>query len=85
MVFLFCFPEAPVFVSCSAFFFCFSANEKRCFFAALPGGRLDRCRFAGKQNFEQCFYYGSDVSEQADAAAPVEPALEKSRRAPPTW
>ena len=50
----------------------------------LEDDRLERCRFAGK-NFEQCFYYGSDSAEQADAAAPTEPALEKSRRAPPTW
>ena len=50
----------------------------------LEDERLERCRFAGKQNFEQCFFYGYDVPEQADAAAPVEPA-EKSRRAPPTW
>ena len=46
---------------------------------------LERCRFAGKQNFEQCFFYGSDSPEIPDAAAPAEPASEKSRRAPPTW
>ena len=51
----------------------------------LEDERLDRCRFAGKQNFEQCFYYGSDLPEQPDAAAPAVPAAEKSRRAPPTW
>ena len=51
----------------------------------LEDERLECCRFAGKQNFEQCFYYGSDVPEQPGAAAPAEPAAEKSRRAPPTW
>ena len=51
----------------------------------LEDDRLERCRFAGKQNFEQCFFYGSDVPEQPGAAAPMEPAAEKSRRAPPTW
>ena len=51
----------------------------------LEDERLERCRFAGKQNFEQCFYYGSDSPEQPGAAAPAEPAAERSRRAPPTW
>ena len=51
----------------------------------LEDDRLERCRFAGKKNFEQCFFYGSDVPEQPGAPASAEPAAEKSRRAPPTW
>ena len=52
----------------------------------LEDERLDRCRFAGKSNFEQCFFYGSDVApdRSADARAPAAEDATR-RRGPPTW